>query len=110
VGAQERGALLAAATDAGRLLVFPLDDLPRLSRGKGNKVLDVPKKRFAAGEERLVAVATLPPGASLRVHAGRQYLNLSPAELAPFRGERAQRGARLPRGYRKVERLEAVGG
>ncbi|HEX6203090.1 MAG TPA: DNA topoisomerase IV subunit A [Thermoanaerobaculia bacterium] len=102
------GALLAAATDAGRLLVFPLADLPRLARGKGNKVLDVPKKRFAAGEERLVAVAALPPGAALRVHAGRQYLNLSPSELAPFRGERAQRGAKLPRGYRKVERLEAI--
>jgi topoisomerase-4 subunit A len=58
----------------------------------------------------MVAVATLSPGASLRVHAGRQYLNLSPSELAPFRGERAQRGAKLPRGYRKVDALEAIVG
>jgi topoisomerase-4 subunit A len=102
------GALLAAATDAGSLLVFPLADLPRLARGKGNKVMNVPKKRFAAGEERMVSIVALPPGATLRVHAGRQYLNLSPADLAPFRGDRAQRGAKLPRGYRKVERLEAA--
>jgi topoisomerase-4 subunit A len=108
--AAPEGALLAAATDAGYLLVFPLADLPRLARGKGNKVLNVPRKRFAAGEERLAAIVTLPPGASLRVHAGRQYLNLSPADLAPFRGDRAQRGAKLPRGYRKVEALEAIVG
>jgi topoisomerase IV subunit A len=103
-------ALLAAATDAGYLLVFPLADLPRLARGKGNKILNVPKKRFTSGEERMAAVVTLPPGTSLRVHAGRQYLTLSPADLAPFRGERAQRGAKLPRGYRKVEALEAIVG
>ncbi|HEX2164001.1 MAG TPA: DNA topoisomerase IV subunit A [Thermoanaerobaculia bacterium] len=107
---EPEGAHLAAATDAGYLLVFPLADLPRLARGKGNKILNVPKKRFAAGEERLAAVVTLPPGASLRVHSGRQYLTLSPNELAPFRGDRAQRGARLPRGYRRVEALETVGG
>jgi topoisomerase IV subunit A len=109
-GAQPSGKLLAAATDSGYLLVFPLDDLPRLSKGKGNKILNVPKKRFASGEEKLAAIVTLPPGASLRVHAGRQYLNLSASDLAPFRGERAQRGAKLPRGYRRVDALEAVSG
>jgi topoisomerase IV subunit A len=104
------GKLLAAATDAGYLLVFPLDDLPRLSKGKGNKILNIPKKRFASGEEKLAAIVTLPPGAALRVHAGRQYLTLSASDLAPFRGERAQRGQKLPRGYRRVDALESVSG
>jgi topoisomerase-4 subunit A len=100
-------ALLAAATDAGYLLVFPLADLPRLAKGKGNRILGLPRKKYAGGE-RMVAAVAVPPGALLRVHAGRQYMNLAPSELARFRGERAQRGSQLPRSYRRVAALEVV--
>jgi topoisomerase-4 subunit A len=100
--------LIAAATSAGHLLVFPLAELPELAKGKGNKILNVPKKRLKSGDEVMVAAVALPPGATLRVHAGRQYLNLSPADLKPFHGQRAQRGNKLPRGYTRVERLEVV--
>jgi topoisomerase-4 subunit A len=99
-------ALLAAATTAGYLLVFPLAELPELAKGKGNKILNIPKKRL--GDEVMVAAVALPPEATLRVHAGRQYLNLTTAELEPFRGQRAQRGSKLPRGYTRVERLQVV--
>jgi topoisomerase IV subunit A len=102
--------LLAAVTTAGRLLVFPAADLPQLVRGKGNKIISIPKKLLASGEEALAAVAALPPGATLRVHSGKRYLNLAPADLEPFHGTRAQRGRVLPRGYRKELRLEVVGG
>jgi len=102
--------LLAAATTSGHLLVFPLADLPELSKGKGNKILNVPKKRLAAGDELMAAAVPLPPGATLRVHAGRQYRNLAPSDLGPYRGSRAQRGTKLPRGYRAVDELEAVTG
>jgi topoisomerase-4 subunit A len=101
---------IAAATTSGYLLVFPLAELPELAKGKGNKILNVPKKRLKAGEEVMIAAVSLPRGATLRVHAGRQYLNLSPFDLEPFHGQRAQRGNKLPRGYTKVERLEAVVG
>jgi topoisomerase-4 subunit A len=100
------GDLLAAATTAGYLLVFPAAELPELARGKGNKIVNVPRKRL--GDEVVASVVALPPGATLRVHAGKQYLNLGPAELEPFHGKRAQRGSRLPRGFWRVERLEAV--
>ena len=99
--------LLAAATTAGHLLVFPAAELPELARGKGNKIVTVPKKRL--GDEVVASVVALPPGATLRVHAGKQYLNLGPSELEPFHGKRAQRGNRLPRGFWRVERLEVVG-
>ncbi len=36
--------LLAAATDAGRLLIFPLNELPLLPSGKGVKILNLPAK------------------------------------------------------------------
>ena len=100
--------LLAAVTTAGRLLVFPAADLPQLARGKGNKIVSIPKKRRDAGEEVLAAIAAVPPGATLRVHSGKRYLNLGPSELEPFRGTRAQRGKALPRGFQKEPRLEVV--
>jgi len=101
---------VAAVTSGGHLLVFPLRDLPVLARGKGVRIVGLRAGgRGAAaggGGEHLVAVAVLAPGGHLKVHAGRQHRHLKPAELAPFEGERARRGAMLPRGFRAVTGLE----
>jgi topoisomerase IV subunit A len=93
--------LLAAASDQGRLLLFPITDLPLLERGKGNRILHVKPG------EAMVALAVLhEENAVLRVHAGKRYINLKAAEYDPFLGERAQRGAKLPRGFQNVSGLE----
>ncbi|HEY0512083.1 MAG TPA: DNA topoisomerase IV subunit A [Thermoanaerobaculia bacterium] len=98
--------LLAAASDAGRLLVFPLKDLPLLPRGKGVKILSLAAK----GEpESLAACAVFPEGAHLLVHSGKRYLNLKPSEWKEFAGARALRGNKLPRGYQNVGALEVAG-
>jgi topoisomerase IV subunit A len=94
--------LLAAATDGGRLLIFPLNELPLLPKGKGVKIVSLPAKTG----ESLVAVTTLPPNAHLIVRAGQRYLNLKPSEWAEFTGNRALRGNKLPRGFQKVVGLE----
>ena len=95
--------LLAAATDGGRLLIFPLKDLPLLPRGKGVKIVNLPAK---GEKESLVALTSLPPGAHLIVHSGKRYLNLKPSDWAEFAGNRALRGNRLPRGFQNVAALE----
>jgi topoisomerase-4 subunit A len=92
--------LLAAVSDQGRLLIFPITDLPLLGRGKGNRILHVKTG------EAMVAVAVLHEDAALRVHAGKRYINLKPSEFTPFAGQRAQRGAKLPRGFQNVSGLE----
>jgi topoisomerase-4 subunit A len=102
-------ALLAAVTSEGRLLVFPVTELPELARGKGNKIINIPSVRASTREELVTGLTVLPQGASLKVHAGKQYLNVSPADLEHYRGERGRRGNKLPRGYQKVDRLEVVG-
>ena len=95
--------LLAAASDAGRLLIFPLKDLPLLPRGKGVKILSCATK----GEpEARAALAVMPEGAHLLVHSGKRYLNLKPSEWKEFAGNRALRGNKLPRGYQNVGMLE----
>ena len=98
--------LLVAATDAGYLLAFPVAELPQMPRGKGNKILGIPGKR--RGQERMVGAVTLPAGSTLKVHAGRRYLHLKRTELEAFRGARAQRGGKLPRGFQNVTALEVV--
>ena len=101
--------LLVAVSTAGRMLAFPVAELPELARGKGNKILSVPKAAFEAGEEALLAVVAMPPAAELVVHAGQRYLRLKAGDLGAYRGERARRGNRLPRGFQKVDRVEVVG-
>ena len=100
--------LLVAVSSAGRMLVFPVAELPALARGKGNKILSIPKVSVVSGEEVLRGVVALPADGVLRVHAGARYLNMKPSDLDAYRGERARRGQRLPRGFQRVDRIERL--
>ncbi|XKE44585.1 DNA topoisomerase IV subunit A [Halomonas organivorans] len=100
------GISVAAVSNEGRLLVFPLDQLPELAKGKGNKMLDIPGARAARREEFLRDLALLAPGQALVVHAGKRKLTLKAEDLDYYRGERGRRGSKLPRGLQKVDRLE----
>ena len=98
--------LLAAVTNEGRLLVFPVSELPALARGKGNKIINIPSARAASRDEIVVALATFSATDTLMVHAGKQHLRLKPADIEHYRGERGRRGNKLPRGYQRVDSLE----
>jgi topoisomerase-4 subunit A len=104
------GALVAAVSNEGRLLLFPLEQLPEMAKGKGNKMIDIPGARAARREEFVRDLVVLAAGASLVVHAGKRHLTLKPDDLAYYRGERGRRGSKLPRGLQKVDRLEALNG
>ena len=97
---------IAVAVSTGHLLVFEAHELPELARGKGNKLVQIPPALLKDGH-RVTAITVLPPLRSLRVIAGKRHLTLSPSDLDNFVGERARRGKLLPRGFQRVERLEA---
>ena len=97
---------IAVAVSTGHLLVFEANELPELARGKGNKLVQIPPALLKDGH-RVTAITVLPPLRSLRVIAGKRHLTLSPSDLDNFVGERARRGKLLPRGFQRVERLEA---
>jgi topoisomerase-4 subunit A len=101
--------VLVTVTSEGRMLVFPVAILPELPKGKGNKIIQIPSARVKNREEFVKAMAVVPEGSSIRVHAGRQAMNLTPGNLADFAGERGRRGKKLPRGYQRVERIEIIG-
>ncbi len=98
---------VAAVTSAGYLLVFPLEQLPGLARGKGAKLISLPAAG-KAGDERVVAALALARGDELRIHCGARYLRLKGAGLRAYMGERARRGRLLPRGYQSVDRAERI--
>ena len=100
-------ALVVALSSEGKLLAFPVSEVPEMPRGKGNKLYDIPGKKAAAREEWLAGVALVAPKGSLALWAGEKQKVLEWSDLKAYRGERAQRGALLPRGWpRTVDRLE----
>ncbi|WP_346351551.1 DNA topoisomerase IV subunit A [Oceanimonas sp. AH20CE76] len=93
-------------TNEGRMLLFPLKDLPMLAKGKGNKLIGITGAKVQAREDFVKQLAVVPEGASVTIHAGKRKLTLKPADLAHYEGERGRRGALLPRGLQRVDGLE----
>ncbi len=94
---------VVAVTSAGHVLAFALSDLPELDKGKGNKIIEIPKAK--RGTERVVAVAVVPPSGKLQVKSGSRTMTLSFKELDEYVGARGSRGGLLPRGWQKVDGL-----
>jgi topoisomerase-4 subunit A len=99
-------AVVAVTSKDGKLLVFPVKDVPELPRGKGNKLFDIPTKKFASREDFMTGMAVVAKDKSLVVRSGDRKMTLSWSDLKDYRGQRAQRGAVLPRGWRTVDSLE----
>jgi topoisomerase-4 subunit A len=97
--------VVAVISNRGRLLVFPVAELPQLAKGKGNKIMAIPGAKVAAREEFVTAIASVPAGASLVVYAGQRHMSLSRTDLEHYAGERGRRGASLPRGLQRVDRI-----
>ncbi len=102
---EQDDAWVAAVSNEGRLLVFPLADLPQLSRGKGNKIIGIPSARVQSREEFVVAIQVLTAKSTLVVYAGKRHHKLKFNDLEHYRGERGRRGNKLPRGFQKVDAM-----
>ena len=89
------------------MLLFPVGDLPQLSKGKGNKIISITSAAAAAGEDGLAHLFVICPDASVTLHFGKRKLMLRPEDLQKFRAERGRRGTALPRGMqKKIERID----
>lgn len=100
--------LIVAISNEGRMLLFPIGELPRLAKGKGNKIISIPTARVAERIEYVVALTVLSAEDSLTIYAGKRHHNLKPADLQHYRGERGRRGNKLPRGFQNVDRIEVI--
>jgi topoisomerase-4 subunit A len=98
--------LMAVVTLQGRLLIFPVADLPALARGKGNKLIQIPSGDLLSEKDYVVAVLSIPENSSLKVVSGKRFLTLKTLDIEHYTSSRAKRGLALPRGFQRVEGLE----
>lgn len=104
----EQQELLLAITKVGRMLIFPVSDLPQLSKGKGNKIINITAAQSASGEDALVWLMFLLPRSSITLYFGKRKLKLNPEDLQKYRAERGRKGTLLPRGLQNIERIEVT--
>ncbi|RJP85251.1 MAG: DNA topoisomerase IV subunit A [Desulfobacteraceae bacterium] len=96
---------VVSITNNGRMLAFPLKELPELPKGKGNKIINVLAKDFKAGTDFIKHLFLLPEEGLLTLFSGRRHFKLTPGNFREFIGNRAQRGKRLPRGFQNVDSI-----
>ncbi len=99
--------MIAAVTTKGRLLLFNISEMPKLDKGKGNKIISIPKKELKSTDpERLKLLKILPGNANLVINTKKHFLRLNKGNQENYRGKRAHRGKKLPRGYQIVRSLD----
>jgi topoisomerase-4 subunit A len=96
---------IVAVSTEGYMLVIPLAELPQMTRGKGNKIINIPSARLKSREEYVAAIRCIQDGEKLTVYAGKKHKTMKAAEVDEFAGERGRRGRKLPRGYQKVDSI-----
>jgi topoisomerase-4 subunit A len=105
VGNLDDGLIIAVTTD-GYMLAIPVSELPVMSRGKGNKIINIPPARIKSREEYLAALTCIRIGGAITLYAGKKLKNMNFSEVMEFLGERGRRGRKLPRGFQKVVAME----
>ncbi len=103
---KSRSESILAITNEGRMLLFSVDALPQLAKGKGNKIIGIASDRAKSREELLVHLHVVPQDTAVTLWAGKRKLTLKPSDLEHYRGERGRRGAKLPRGLQRVDKVE----
>ncbi|HDL5541997.1 TPA: DNA topoisomerase IV subunit A [Mannheimia haemolytica] len=99
---------LVAMSNVGRMLVFPVSELPALSKGKGNKIINISAAAAKSGDEYLARLLVIKPTNSLVFVSGKRKITLKPSDIDNYRGERARKGSQLVRGLSTNSTVEIV--
>ncbi|PJE79332.1 DNA topoisomerase 4 subunit A [invertebrate metagenome] len=99
---------VVAISNLGRMLIFPLSELPKLSKGKGNKIISIPAAKAAEREEFLAHLALAGDHDTLVLFAGKRKLIIKTSDRTHYEGERGRRGNKLPRGFQKVDEVKIL--
>jgi topoisomerase IV subunit A len=99
---------LVAVTNDGRMLVFPVTELPVLAKGKGNKIIGIQADRLQTREEFLVALVAITAEQSIKIWAGKRHLAMRLKDMEHYLGERGRRGHKLPRGFQRIDSVEVA--
>ena len=97
---------VAIVSNEGKLLIHHIADLPQLPKGKGVKIMNIPTAKTKSRQEYITAVTVIEENDSLKIFSGKRHKVLKPEDMEAYEGERAQRGHKLPQGFRGVSRME----
>jgi topoisomerase-4 subunit A len=97
---------VAIVSNEGKLLIHHIAELPQLPKGKGVKIMNIPTAKTKSRQEFVTAVTVIDEDDNLKIYSGKRYKVLKPEDMEAYEGERAQRGHKLPQGFRSVSRME----
>lgn len=97
---------IVSVTSEGHMLLATLADLPKMARGKGNKIINIPTAKLKDGSESVVAIDLIQDGEKLTLNTGKKTKTLTATEVDEFAGDRGKRGSKLPRLYQKLVSIE----
>ncbi|MGX2951022.1 DNA topoisomerase IV subunit A [Ursidibacter sp. B-7004-1] len=100
--------LLVAMSSVGRMLVFPTAELPTLSKGKGNKIINISATAAKERTELLARLLVIRPTQSIVFVSGKRKITLKPSDIENYRGERARKGSQLVRGLNVNTEVEII--
>ncbi len=91
-------------TSAGYLSIVSIAELPKLPKGKGVKLLNIPAKNK---DETVIILKLLELTTTdtLTLYSGKRHLILRNRDIESFTCERSRRGQKLPQGFQKVDRI-----
>ncbi len=98
------GELVAAIGENRKMLIFPIEQMPDMARGRGVRL-----QRHRDGGLSDIKTFEVEKGLSWTDSAGRAF-NLSLKELADWRGNRADAGRLAPKGFPKTNKFDNTGG
>ena len=101
---KENHTYIASVSNIGKLLIFKIDELPILGKGKGNKIINIPKDKLANGEEFMAHAQLLADESSLRLEVGKRSVTLKPKDWSEYILSRAKRGKKVGK-LINIERL-----
>ncbi len=90
---------VALASQDGKLLLFPLSDIPEMTKGKGNRLFTLSKGTTMLG------INVLKANQKLLVSKDRKNLELTPKEWKAYVGVMGDKGQKLPKGFEKIQKL-----
>lgn len=91
-------------SSSGNILVFPIDEVPQLNRGRGHKLMGVRSK----DQEKLTHFTALEEKQDVLIHSGKRKMTIRWRELSNMQSNRAKHGKALPRGFTNVAKLGVV--
>ena len=98
------GELVAAIGENRKMLIFPIEQVPDMTRGRGVRL-----QRHKDGGLSDIKTFEVEKGLGWTDSAGRAF-NLSLKELADWRGNRADAGRLAPKGFPKTNRFDNLDG